>query len=594
MTKKTYYFILVLFSNLVMAQNQNVILTKEIQKINNLIEYNQLDEAEKSNKKLYQLFSTKYSNKTYLEQRLKVRLQQGIIEDNRYEHTVSIPIFYEVLDEAEKNRLDRIIAETYYRIAFSYEKVENFDLAYKYLNDVYELSKKNKYYDLYSSIFVRFASLHRYMADGYIAPDQTKGILKNFKGSMDSAVVYAERAIEYAKKHNKEYDLYDANLTMGILYMKERKNEIAKSNAYYLKALEYSKKTKNYEDIAIMNYNIAFNYTENNEIKQALQHNNAGYVYYNKMSVFYKGIMPNQRAKLYHLLGKNDSAYHYLRIAYRDESKRRDLEELTNTKKLEREYDNNKKEATIKSKNKQMLLIGILLGIIILASVLLFLQNRKINSRNKVINRQLAELSKTLDQKQVLLSELQHRVKNNLQHVISILEIQKESVDFNNIDELIRGNQNRIHSMALLHKKLNVTDNVNEVDLKKYITELSEVVKESYDNHKKKIQLNVKCDIEKMSIEKALPIGLIVTELVSNSIKHAFKKRSIGIISIDITNENLQKNKLYYSDNGSGFDFNKTNEKGLGMEIIKGLIDQIDGSTETKNSNGFELTIYFK
>jgi two-component sensor histidine kinase len=257
-----------------------------------------------------------------------------------------------------------------------------------------------------------------------------------------------------------------------------------------------------------------------------------------------------------------------------------------------KKYQNDKKEATIKSKNKQMFLIGSLLGIIAFGSVLLYRKNRQINKQNKTINRQVLDLTKTLEQRQMLLSELQHRVKNNLQHVISILEIQKESVDFNNIDELIRGNQNRIHSMALLHKKLNVAENANIVDFKKYVTELAELVKESYDNHKKKVQLYVNCEIEKISIEKALPVGLIITELVSNSMKHAFKKQHIGIINIKITNDE-SKSKLYYSDNGIGFDFHKLSEKGIGQEIIKGLIDQLDGSIKTNQNNGFELMIYF-
>ncbi|MNX99437.1 Blue-light-activated histidine kinase 2 [compost metagenome] len=221
-------------------------------------------------------------------------------------------------------------------------------------------------------------------------------------------------------------------------------------------------------------------------------------------------------------------------------------------------------------------------------------KNRQINNRNKIINEQLGELQKLLEQKQVLLSELQHRVKNNLQHVISILEIQKESADHNNIEELIRGNQNRIHSMALLHKKLNVSDNVNEIDFGRYITELSEIVKESYDNHRKKIDLHIKCEIETISIEKALPVGMIIVELLSNSMKHAFKNRNIGIINIEITeDENTKKNKLYYADNGDGFDFNKENDKGLGLEITKGLIHQLDGEIVTKSENGFELMLYF-
>jgi two-component sensor histidine kinase len=147
--------------------------------------------------------------------------------------------------------------------------------------------------------------------------------------------------------------------------------------------------------------------------------------------------------------------------------------------------------------------------------------------------------------------------------------------------------------MALLHKKLNISDNVNSVDFKKYIAELAELVKDSYDNHTKTIQLIVKCDVEVISITKALPIGLIIVELVSNSMKHAFQNRNIGVITIEIM-PTQDGSCLYYSDNGAGFDFHQTSETGLGQEIIKGLIDQLDGRIETDSSNGFELVIYFK
>lgn len=185
-------------------------------------------------------------------------------------------------------------------------------------------------------------------------------------------------------------------------------------------------------------------------------------------------------------------------------------------------------------------------------------------------------------------------MKNNLQHIISILEIQKESVDFNNIDELIRGNQNRIHSMALLHKKIHVADNVNDVDLPVYIGELAELVKESYETHSRKVQLVLECHIPALSVEKALPLGLIVVELVSNSMKHAFKSKHIGFISIALSLDTAtQKWKLYYADNGEGFDFEGTETKGLGLEIIKGLIDQLDGTVIFDQDGGFSLVVLF-
>jgi two-component sensor histidine kinase len=141
---------------------------------------------------------------------------------------------------------------------------------------------------------------------------------------------------------------------------------------------------------------------------------------------------------------------------------------------------------------------------------------------------------------------------------------------------------------------LNLTDSVNDVDLRRYITDLSELVKDSYDNKFKNVSLFITCEIEILTITKALPLGLIIVELVSNSMKHAFKNQQNGIINIEIThNKNSKKNCLHYIDNGEGFDFKNVETKGLGVEIMKGLIDQLNGKIETQLKKGFELKIWF-
>jgi two-component system, sensor histidine kinase PdtaS len=249
---------------------------------------------------------------------------------------------------------------------------------------------------------------------------------------------------------------------------------------------------------------------------------------------------------------------------------------------------------------RQNALIGFLIFLGLISLVLIY-NNRKnkkgnevLKEKNREISLQKDEIEKTIEQKQILLSELQHRVKNNLQYVISILEIQKESVNHSNIDDLIKSNQNRIHSIALLHKKLNVSESVNDVDLKRYITDLAELVKNSYDDKLKNVSLFITCDIPILTITKALPLGLIVVELVSNSMKHAFRNQKNGIINIEIKqDEKSKKSCLSYIDNGDGFDFVNVETKGLGVEIVKGLIDQINGNIETLKKKGFELKIYF-
>lgn len=267
---------------------------------------------------------------------------------------------------------------------------------------------------------------------------------------------------------------------------------------------------------------------------------------------------------------------------------------------LQRERDLADAKKDYENSIRQNALIGFLIFFGILTIVLI--RNNRLKQRgvailkdkNREISLQKDEIEKTIEQKQILLSELQHRVKNNLQYVISILEIQKESVNHSNLDDLIKSNQNRIHSIALLHKKLNVSESVNDVDLKRYITDLAELVKDSYDDKLKNVGLFITCKIETLTITKALPLGLIIVELVSNSMKHAFKNQQNGIINIEITHDkNSEKNCLHYIDNGEGFDFKNVETKGLGVEIMKGLIDQLNGKIETQLKKGFELKIYF-
>lgn len=375
---------------------------------------------------------------------------------------------------------------------------------------------------------------------------------------------------QYKNSHIREYYHYLLGLIKTYILL----NDLPKAKKY-LNSINYQKNSDN--DGAMFLFGVSYQ-----DINYWVDYYDVQQRYNNATKDYKKAYLYSD--SLYSIKFKIDSLYNKLEVQV--------ARNRINAQK--NQYENDKKEAIIKSKSQQVVFVISLLVLIIFGLYLLYCKNRKINKQNKVISSQLEELSETINQKQVLLSELQHRVKNNLQHVISILEIQKESVDFNNIEELIRGNQNRIHSMALLHKKLKLSDNVNDVNLKKYITELAELVKESYDSHNKQINLIMICDIESISIENGLPIGLILTELVSNSMKHAFKNRKIGIIHIQITHDmQTGQHTFYYADNGEGFDFNQTSEKGLGQEIIKGLIDQLDGKTSTKNKNGFELWINF-
>ncbi len=555
---------------------QDFTVNEEIKKIDSLIQYHQLDRAKEKTDSLYKELNKFNREKKYKPQLLELKYRHAFIIDKQDETPAEvIRILLEMKDEVESERLHSLSCRIYLLIALAYEKAEtdpdDLQLTKKYLDKAYTVYKTYKLEEVYSTYCIRKSSYYRW------------------KSQNDSALYYAERARDYAQKYQNETDLADSYIL--LTYYSYRNKNYKEALGYNLLRLKYSQKINDTTAIAINYADVAGNYLKMQRFTEALLYSDSAYHHYSRLPLRYKNYLPENRHLIFEESGHIDSAFHYFKLYHNDWQLLRNEEESLKTKQVEEQYQNDKKEAVIKSKNQQMIFIVSLLGVIAVGSVLLIGKNRKINKQNKIINKQLGELTKTLEQKQMLLSELQHRIKNNLQHVISILEIQKESADFNNIDEVIRGNQNRIHSMALLHKKLDVSDNVDDVDLKRYVAELAELVKESYDSFKRKVNIHVKCTIARISIEKALPLGLIITELVSNSIKHAFKKRNIGIINIEITKNGTAK--LYYSDNGSGFDFNQPSEKGLGQEIIKGLIDQLNGKTETSSSNGFELTIAF-
>ena len=550
---------------------QSPLVWDEIKKIDSLIFYCNFQEGAKKTDSLYNYLLKNDPEEKHTEAILHLLLNKSYLYGRDHFPHKALKIALDVIDKAQEYNLPEKEYQACLIAATMYEHSEELDLCKNYLDEANKLYRKFELEQVYAVYCIRLSSYYR------------------FKKMTDSALHYAYQGLDYAKQYNNRREYIDGCLLIGILLGKNNYDEAVK---YTLLAASAFLNKKDYEGAASMYNNASVTYLRHKETGKALLYNDSALwiVKAHESPEVYH--IWNIRHQLFNDIGNMDSAYFYLLKFHNATVNDLLKNEAAEIKKITEHYENDKKEAALNSKNLQLILIIGLLVIITIATILIFRKNRKINIQNKIISRQVEELMKTLEQKQVLLSELQHRVKNNLQHVISILEIQKESVDFNNIDELIRGNQNRIRSMALLHKKLQTTEDVNTVDLKRYVTELSELVKESYNNHKKEINLNLKCDIATMSIEKALPLGLIIVELVSNSMKHAFKKRNIGIINITL-NKEKNKYKLYYSDNGSGFDFNVRSEKGLGQEIIKGLIDQLDGITETKNINGFELIVYF-
>jgi len=222
-------------------------------------------------------------------------------------------------------------------------------------------------------------------------------------------------------------------------------------------------------------------------------------------------------------------------------------------------------------------------------------KNEELEIQRQQINEQNELNKKMLIEKEWLLKEIHHRVKNNLQIVISLLNTQSAYLDNEDALMAIQNSQHRMHAMSLIHQKLYQSDNLANIDMSWYVYELINYMKECFDTDR---NINFVLDVEKtyLDVAQAVPLGLIINEAINNTIKYAFPEDQKGEVCIVLKNIGESNYELKIADNGVGLpsDFEDTERDSLGMNLMMGLTDQIDGTFEMKNENGLKIKITFK
>ncbi|MGC9516782.1 MAG: PAS domain S-box protein [Methanomicrobiales archaeon] len=213
-----------------------------------------------------------------------------------------------------------------------------------------------------------------------------------------------------------------------------------------------------------------------------------------------------------------------------------------------------------------------------------------------ISERKLAEeqIKKSLAEKEMLLKEIHHRVKNNLMVISSLLSLQSRYIKDKAALDIFRESQNRAKSMALIHERLYRSTDLKRIDFGEYIRSLTTELYHTYVPDPSLIKLNVNVEDLMLDINTAIPLGLIVNELVSNSMKHAFPKGKAGEITIELYSKHSEYT-LSVSDNGIGFpeDLDYKNTSSLGLQLVNSLTDQIGGTIELDRVQGTNFKIKF-
>lgn len=221
-------------------------------------------------------------------------------------------------------------------------------------------------------------------------------------------------------------------------------------------------------------------------------------------------------------------------------------------------------------------------------------RTQQLNDTIKDLTKTQKELSLKNSQNVLLLKEIHHRVKNNLEVVSGLLALQSAKMEDPTMQEVMLASQNRVHSMGILHQKLYQSEHLAFIEMKNYFENLCINILDSY-SESERIKVNVEMKELELDVDTAVPLGLIVNELLTNSLKYAFPNGEKGNIELSLAHLNGQDFQLKISDNGVGKPIDaEVKGTGFGTQLVELLTRQIDGQLIQEISNGTKILINFK
>jgi two-component sensor histidine kinase len=373
----------------------------------------------------------------------------------------------------------------------------------------------------------------------------------------DRALFYVTKGIDLAKKYNQLLSLTYSYTWLSQIYIQQ--NETEKARTYLLKALQITQELKNpFREMEVYRY-----------LYQALK------------------TASDHKATL--------SAYaRYIDI--RDSL--RVLDNVRQIGELQVQYEAEKKDHQIAAlgaindlKTREITWITMGLAVFLILSIFMIFQYRIIASSNRILEENNRKINEQSAQMKLLMKELHHRVKNNLQIVSNLLSLQSNRLTDEDAKQSIRTGQQRIEAMSLIHKSLYNQENVNLVDMREYLTNLVESVMQSFGFNEARFRLVLQVDVQELDIDLAMPLGLIVNEWITNSFKHAYQHIRHPELSLKLEmNDTIQ---LEIRDNGHGIDMSLWDRPGgsFGIKLIKVLSRQIDGQCSVAVDAGTKFTL---
>ena len=566
--------------------------------------------AEKLDQKFYQasilsdLGYTLLSNGDYGTALTKLLIANKLIENKNIAKDVVITPFFNKYFTSNDPTINRIILLGYIKnsLAMLYGRTNNFD------KQLSELKEAKNIIETETTDFNLSYTINNNIANAYIN-----------MGKLDSALYFQQIVLNIESKiENKNYS-GASNKAIGDILFKKGNFEDAKSN--YVLALKLLEQNKNTFYIALTQFALGDTYRKLGRVDSSLYYSKAGIINYRSLGSYVPEMEEAYTALALSFKDENkyDSAFYYLQLSkmLSDSVNDKEIKTLTNFQNIGFKEQMSLKEAEAEiTKTKSRTQILLLLAGLVLFGIIAFIlhkSNRMKVKANLVLKDKNDEIEKTLTQlkasqvslaarneeNELLLKEIHHRVKNNLEVVSSLLALQSAQIDDPSVQSAMLASQNRVHSMGIIHQKLYQGENLAAIEMRDYFINLSDNILDSFnaDGH-----IKVDCDMPKLvlDVDTAVSIGLITNELLTNSLKYAFHEKENGAIKISLTEEDTTANTdvvylLKISDDGIGKPVNETAKgTGFGTQLVNLLTKQLDGKLTYEINNGTIVTLIFK
>ena len=426
------------------------------------------------------------------------------------------------------------------------------------------------------------------------------------EGLLDSAMVYHQMSLSIKEAVN-DYGMMASNYNnFRIIYFK--KKEFTKAVSNHNKAVEYARLGQDLQTEADALIKLAAAEKELNRSTPAIQHVRSGLTLAEQVAnlqlqseahqllfELLKNKAPSQAiVHLEKASGMRDSLLNEEKVrelAIKEKEFEFEKEKIEKQQEIELLNTTNELQAFKLNRSRRTLLfLSLALLSLVIISYLIYSNRSKIQSLNNNLRAQKSLLEKALDEKELLLKEIHHRVKNNLQVISSLLKLQSRSVDDAATKKLLSEGQNRVMSMALIHQNLYQDGNLSGIDMPSYIRQLSNELIDNYNASEKPVRLELHVEDLKLDVDTVVPIGLIINELITNALKYAFKDVDDPLINVKLKQHDGLL-LLELKDNGPGFDFEDRDNEKLGLRLIRSFANRLKAKLTFDTNSGTHVTL---